>query len=57
MEVCVGEVVAYPHCVSCGQNYAGYVEQFFVTSGIFQEIIKYYFSNICENHWVTCKGY
>ena len=29
MAVCVGEVVDYPPCVSCGQNCAGYVEEFF----------------------------
>jgi hypothetical protein len=31
MEVWVSKVVDYPPCVSCGQNYAGYVEEFFVT--------------------------
>src|SRR2546426_8187179 len=29
MEVCVNEVIDYPPCVSCGQNCAGYVEEFF----------------------------
>ena len=32
LEVRMGEVVDYPPCGSCGQNCAGYVDEFFAAS-------------------------